>query len=59
VEAHGGHLRYDERPGGGAQFRLDVPLPPEPAPEAPRPVGLLPADAVRTASPGPDARGAG
>jgi len=59
VEAHGGHLRYDERPGGGAQFRLDVPLPPEPAPEAPRPVGLLPSDAVRTVSPGPDARGAG
>ena len=28
VEAHGGHIRYEDRPGGGAWFRLEVPLPP-------------------------------
>jgi len=36
VEAHGGHIRYEDRPGGGAWFRLEVPLP------VPGPVGARP-----------------
>ncbi len=41
VEAHGGRLRYEDRPSGGAQFSLEVPLPPDPVAEAAAPVPLM------------------
>jgi signal transduction histidine kinase len=49
VEAHDGQLRYAERPGGGAQFTLEVPLPPEPDAEPAGPVVVVPADTVAPA----------
>jgi two-component system NtrC family sensor kinase len=37
VESHGGHISYERAPGGGASFRIDLPLAPaaRPAPAAP------------------------
>jgi len=39
VESHGGHLSYERAPGGGASFRIDLPVAPaaRPAPPAPPP----------------------
>jgi two-component system, OmpR family, sensor kinase len=47
VHAHGGSVRYEDRPGGGAWFRIEVPVsgaePPVPGAEPPpRPHGLPP-----------------
>ena len=33
VEAHGGHLRVETTPGGGATFVLTLPVSPRPVPE--------------------------
>jgi signal transduction histidine kinase len=41
VAAHRGHIRYADRPGGGAWFSLDVPLPSAGTDDATRPMPVL------------------
>jgi two-component system, OmpR family, sensor kinase len=41
VAAHRGHIRYEDRPGGGACFSLEVPLPSAGTADATRPMRAL------------------